>query len=171
MDLTQENDFTSNLIKPDIFLSQINSLVEKLPFILDDFIKYYIFYNTNPEVDEYQQMFENIKGNLQKLNSELSTKSNNIDQSTTDINQKLLKINILIQKEKQKNKILKRKLGIIENQYDGSDELISNYKEMYNLHYLKNFALFIGIVVSCILLAKNFKPANLSQSSQTVLPK
>jgi hypothetical protein len=165
MDLTQENDFTSNLIKPDIFLSQINTLVEKLPFILDDFIKYYIFYNTNPEVDEYQQMFENIKGNLQKINSELYAKSNNVDESTSDINKQLFKINILIKKEKQKNKILKRKLGIIENKYEGSDELISNYKEMYNLQYLKNFALFIGLVLACGLMAKNFKPTNLPQAN------
>jgi hypothetical protein len=163
MDLTQENNLMDNLIKPDVFLSQISSLVEKLPHVLDDFIKYYIFYNKNPEVDEYQQMFENIKGNLQKLISELSTNSNNIEKNIGDINKKLFKVNVLIKKEKQENNLLKRKLGIIENQYDGSDELISNYKEIYNLNYIKNFALCIGIILSCILMTKTFTPPTNNQ--------
>ena len=163
MDLTQDNNLTSNLIQPDIFLSQIHSLVEKLPHILDDFIKYYIFYNKNPEVNEYQQMFENIKGNLQKITSELSANSTNIEKNTGDINKKLFKVNVLIKKEKLENKLLKRKLGIIEDQYDGSDELISNYKDIYNLNYIKNFALFMGIILSCILMAKTFKPPTNNQ--------
>jgi tRNA A37 methylthiotransferase MiaB len=58
MDLQQDN-LTDDLTKPQVFLSQINTLKEKLPSILDDFKKYYVFYNKNPEYSEYQQMFEN----------------------------------------------------------------------------------------------------------------
>jgi hypothetical protein len=152
----QQNNLIDNLIKPQIFLSQINTLVEQLPAILDDFIKYYIFYNKNPEYSEYQQMFENIKSNLQKINSKLFMTSNNINKGIEDINDKLQKIDTLIAKEKIKNRMLKRQLGIIEKKYNGSDELISDYKEIYNLYYLNNFALFYGVIVLGGMLASKF---------------
>jgi hypothetical protein len=155
MDL-QEN-MMDDLPKPQVFLSQINTLKEKLPAILDDFKKYYIFYNKNPEYNEYQQIFESIKGNLQNINSELFMTTNNIEKGTEDINSKLQIINKLITKEKIKNRKLKRQLGIVEKKYNGSDELISDYKEMYNLDYLNNFALFMGILTLGIILSKKFQ--------------
>jgi len=155
MDL-QEN-MMDDLPKPQVFLSQINTLKEKLPAILDDFKKYYIFYNKNPEYNEYQQMFESIKGNLQNINSELFMTTNNIEKGTEDINSKLQTINDLIRKEKIKNRKLKRQLGIVEKKYNGSDELISDYKEMYNLDYLNNFALLMGIVILGVILSKKFQ--------------
>jgi hypothetical protein len=156
MELQQDNS-VDDLTKPQVFLSQINTLKEKLPSILEDFIKYYIFYNKNPEYNEYQQMFENIKGNLQKINSELFMTSNNIDKGTETINDRLQKINISIAKEKIKNKQLKRKLGIVEKKYNGSDELISDYKEIYNLDYLNNFALFCGVILLGAIMASKFR--------------
>ncbi len=152
-----DNNLIDDLTKPDIFLSQINALKEKLPPILDDFIKYYIFYNKNPEYNEYQQIFENIKGNLQKINSELFMTTNNIEKGVENINDRLQKIDKLIAKEKIKNQKLKRKLGIVEKKYNGSDELISDYKDIYNLDYLKNFALFYGIVLMGGVLVSKFK--------------
>ena len=151
-----DNNLMDDLTKPQIFLSQINTLKEKLPPILDDFVKYYIFYNKNPEYNEYQQIFENIKGNLQKINSELFMTTNNIEKGVEIINDRLQKIDALIEKEKIKNQKLKRKLGIVEKKYNGSDELISDYKEIYNLDYLRNFALFYGVVLLGGILASKF---------------
>ena len=156
MELQQDN-LTDDLTKPQVFLSQINTLKEKLPSILDDFKKYYVFYNKNPEYDEYQQMFENIKSNLQSINSDLFMTSNNIEKDTENINDRLQKLNALITKEKIKNRQLKRRLGIVEKEYNGSDELISDYKEIYNLDYLTNFALFYGVVLLGLVIALKFK--------------
>ena len=156
MELQQDNS-VDDLTKPQVFLSQINTLKEKLPSILEDFVKYYIFYNKNPEYNEYQQMFDNIKGNLQNINSELFMTSNNVDKSTETINDRLQKINISITKEKIKNKQLKRRLGIVEKKYNGSDELISDYKEIYNLDYLNNFALFCGVIVLGSIMSLKFR--------------
>lgn len=153
----EENNLMDDLKNSKNFLSQINTLKEKLPSILDDFKKYYVFYNKNPEYNEYQQMFENIKSNLQNMNSELFMTSNNIEKDTENINNRLQKINALIAKEKIKNKQLKKKLGYIEKQYNGSDELISDYKDIYNLDYLTNFALFFGVILLASTLALKFK--------------
>jgi len=156
MELEQDNSI-DDLTKPQVFLSQINTLKEKLPSILDDFKKYYVFYNKNPEYNEYQQIFENIKGNLQNINSELFMTTNNIEKDTESINDRLQKINALIAKEKRKNRQLKRRLGIVEKKYNGSDELISDYKEIYNLDYLTNFALFFGVILLGTTMASKFK--------------
>jgi len=156
MELHQDN-LVDDLTKPQVFLSQINTLKEKLPSILEDFVKYYIFYNKNPEYNEYQQMFENIKSNLQKINSELFMTLNNIDKNTETINDRLQKINISIAKEKIKNKQLKKRLGIVEKKYNGSDELISDYKEIYNLDYLNNFALFCGVILLGSIMSLKFR--------------
>ena len=158
MELQQDNS-VDDLTKPQVFLSQINTLKEKLPSILEDFVKYYIFYNKNPEYNEYQQMFENIKGNLQKINSELFMTLNNIDKNTETINDRLQIINTSIAKEKIKNKQLKKRLGIVEKKYNGSDELISDYKEIYNLDYLNNFALFFGVILLGATMALKFRGA------------
>ena len=152
----QDNSI-DDLTEPPVFLSKINNLKEKLPSILEDFVKYYVFYSKNPEYNEYQQIFENIKGNLQNINSELFMTSNNIEKDTETINNRLQKINALIAKEKIKNRQLKRKLGIVEKKYNGSDELISDYKEMYNLDYLTNFALFYGAIMLTVIMALRFK--------------
>ena len=152
----QDNSI-DDLTKPPVFLSKINNLKEKLPSILEDFVKYYVFYSKNPEYNEYQQIFENIKGNLQNINSELFMTSNNIEKDTETINNRLHKINALIAKEKIKNRQLKRKLGIVEKKYNGSDELISDYKEIYNLDYLTNFALIYGVIMLTVIMASRFR--------------
>jgi hypothetical protein len=72
------------------------------------------------------------------------------------MNSKFQILSKLIKKEKMKNSKLKRQLGIVEKKYNGSDELISNYKEMYNLDYLNNFALIMGILTLGVLLSKKF---------------
>ena len=145
-----------NLIDPTTIKNNIKVLQEQLPAILDDFQKYYIFYNKNPESDEYKNMFENIKSNLQQISSRLFSISNSVDVNTDNINQYLNKLNILISRERRENRKLKVKLGIIKTEYNGSDEMINNYGEMYNIEYLKNWAIFIGIIFSSIILGTQF---------------
>ena len=147
----------NQLPNSNIFSSKIKTLEEQLPAILDDFKKYYVFYNKNPEYDEYQKMFENIKSNIQTLNSTLFTITNDIESNTEDINEKLTALNVLIRREKETNKRLKRKLGYAEEKSNGSDEMIHNYKELYDMNYLRNWGLFLGLVMSCIALSKTFK--------------
>ena len=86
--------------------------------------------------------------------------TNNIEKSTEIINDRLQNIDKLIAQEKIKNQQLKRRLGNVEKKHNGSDELISDYKEIYNLDYLRNFALFYGVVMLGGILGSRFvKPA------------
>ena len=142
-----QNDILDNYTPPQKFKQKLSTLQQQLPSILEDFKKYYVFYNKNPEYDEYQQMFENIKSNLNKVNSELFSLSNNVDTSTDDLNKKLFALDRLIKEEKRKNRILKRRLGIIEHQNTAATEMIDDYEEIYESGYLRNWGLCLSIVI------------------------
>jgi hypothetical protein len=147
------NDFE----KPNTIINKIHTLHQQLPHILDDFKKYYVFYNKNPNYPEYSQMFENIKSNLNTINSNLFTLSNSIDVNTQKVSRKMFQLNVLIKKEKSINRKLKRKSGFIEQQIDSVDEMISDYTQIYDEGYLRNWALFLSIIASGVIMSVVYK--------------
>jgi len=150
MDYTEKNLdldlLLDNYKNPLEFKEKIELLKQQLPSILEDFKKYYIFYNKNPEYPEYQQMFENIKSNLNKISSQLFVLSNEVETGTDDLNQKLFALDILIKIEKNKNRELKKKLGIIGHKNNATSEMIDNYEEIYESQYLRIWALGFSII-------------------------
>jgi chromosome segregation ATPase len=146
----------SNLPKPEQFIQNLENLNSQLPHILDEFKKYYVFFNKNPEYQEYQTNFENVKGNLNTINSQLFSLSNSVQSSTEGINKALLVLNIAIKKEREKNKELKRKLGIVEHKNNAASEMISDYQTIYDSGYLRNWALFFSIAIVGVGISKVF---------------
>ena len=134
LDNYKKNNILDTFTKPSIFLSQLDTI----------------------------QMYDNIKNNIQELYTSLLTISTDIDKNVNQINTDYQELNKLIEILKERNIILKQKLGIAEDTYDGSDTMISNYKDMYNLQYLKNFSLGLGIVFSVVLITKLFKGQNIA---------
>ena len=151
-------DSIDNFKTPVIFKEKLKTLNQQLPAILDDFKKYYVFFNKNPEYPEYQNLFENIKANMTKLGSELFMLSNDVQSSTNEINVKLFFFNKLIHNEKERNRKLKKSLGIAENENNAATELITDYKYMYSEEYLRNWALFLSIAVIGVFISKIKKP-------------
>lgn len=151
-------DAIDNFKTPIIFKEKLKTLNQQLPAILDDFKKYYVFFNKNPEYPEYQNLFENIKANMTKLGSELFMLSNDVQSSTNEINVKLFSLDKLIHNEKERNRKLKKSLGIAENENNAATELITDYKYMYSEEYLRNWALFLSIVVIGVFISKIKKP-------------
>ena len=136
------------------FAKQLQALKEQLPSILDDFEKYYVFYNMNPANNEYQQMFENIKNNLDSVNSKTNGLSNNVDKLINNMNTKLSSLDVLIKNEKEKNKQLKLQLGTIEQKENSANILINNYKQLYDINYLNNWSLLLSIIVAGFAISK-----------------
>jgi len=139
------------------YKNKLNELQEKLPSILEDFKKYYIFYNKNPSYNEYQSIFEGIKGNLTNIMSQLFIISNNVQVDTDKINKYLHKLHIAIEEEKIKNRKLKKQAGGLKEKYNSSDILINEYKDIYNMYYLRNFTIFLRIILITFLVTKIFK--------------
>jgi hypothetical protein len=148
------DDLKNQIANADKYKEELNVLNGKFYSILDDFKKYYIFFNKNPEVDEYQQMFSNIKDNIESINSKLFTINTNLQQTIDDINIKIQQINVEIQKEKTKNTELKNNVGIINNKRTSSGILIDNYKELYNNTYYFNITIVFGILILSYLFYK-----------------
>jgi hypothetical protein len=155
MNLQTEDDFMNEFPSVSQFNQQLETLQSQLPSILSDYQKYYRFYNTNPENQEYQQMFENIKANLNNVNAQLFTLSNDVQSNTNKLNSKLFAFDVLIRKEKKKNSDLKNQLGI--SNVEVSDILIDEYKEIYQSGYLRNWALFFSILIVMGTIAKIYQ--------------
>jgi chromosome segregation ATPase len=159
MDLKEKistNDYNNQYNKyPNsrIFRDEINILQQQLPSVLDDYKKYYVFFNKNPEVSEYQQMFDNIDSNMQQTNNELANIATNISKTISEINDELLELNEKIEIEKTKNTRLNKLLGNIQNEENGANEMMNDYTEIYNMLYLRNIAMMVGIF-GCIFIAK-----------------
>jgi len=140
--------------------NKINAIEEKIPPILDDYTKYYIFYNTNPNYEEYQRMYENLKNNLLSINNELLYITKDTNNEIVDINDSLFKLNKLIESEKTKNKKLKSVQTDINNNYNSSEIMITEYKKKYNEAYLRNGLIIVGIFISVITLVNVFTKIN-----------
>lgn len=141
-----QNNFMDSFEKPDNFLSKLDNLKQQLPSILEDFKKYYIFYNKNPDYSEYRQIFENIKNNMQKTTSNLLQIGNEINRNTTILNKQLITLNTKISHEKNKNDKYKKIYGSLKTETKASDELVHNYVDIYNKYYNDNFVLAFGII-------------------------
>lgn len=143
----KDNNFLSKLPPPDEFKQKLQTIKEKAPYILAEFKNAFVLYNKNPEYTDYQQMFANIKANVSNINSQLFTALNDVQFNVDESNKKILCLNRLIVKEKIKNRILKRRSGIIEEKNNAASELIYDYKKIYDEGYLRNWGLIISIII------------------------
>ena len=141
------DDNINNFIQPTEITQKLETLQSQLPAILNEFKKYYVFYNKNPAYQDYQTNFQNIKGNLNNINTQLFSLSNSVESNTDKLNKKLFGLNVLIKKEREINKKLKKTLGIVENKNYTASELISDYKTIYESGYLRNWALFLATII------------------------
>ena len=148
--------------EPKNFIEKVVTLQQQMPHILDDFKKYFVLYNKDPNYPEYQNMFETVKSNLTTLSSSLFMASNEVDLNIDKISDVFNRLDILIKKEKKANIMLKRRLGIIEQKANSSDEMIDDYSEMYDIGYLRNWGLFISIFLAGLCISKVFKQQNMN---------
>ena len=146
--LNENENVTGIFEMPYKFTQQLESLRQQLPAVLDDFNKYYVFYNKNPNYNEYQQIFEKIKNNLNSINSQMFMLSNHVENNIDKINAVLLDLNNSIEKFKGKNNKIIKQLNGIKAKHNAAGEMISNYKQVYDAGYLRNWALLLSIFIA-----------------------
>lgn len=144
-------------IKVQTFKDKINVTNDKFFSALDDFKKYYVYYNKNPEVDEFQNYYTNSKGQLQTLNRELFLTTNDIGKTMDFLDERVTTIALKLAAEKKTNIELTKLLPNIKNTQNGSELLINDSKSLYTNQYRNNVEIFIGIVVVSIMLGTLFK--------------
>jgi hypothetical protein len=154
----QEKEKINQFIgEPKQFNEKIKNIKTQFFSALDDFTKYYVYFNKNPEVNEFQNFYTNSKSQLQTMNRELFFTTNNIDSIIEELIKQVSSISIKLEKEEELYKKLKELAENIDNTQDGSQVLIDDSKKRYNEQYYKNIEIFIGIIIGIILLVKIFK--------------
>ena len=144
------------------FDEKINSIKTQFFSALDDFKKYYVYYNKNPEVNEFQNYYVNSKSQLQSMSKDLFLVTNNIDKNIEILDNKMSAISLKLADEKKLNGELLSLLKNLQNTQDGSDILIDDSKEAYNIQYYYNWEIIIGILIVSGILAKMFTPQAVS---------
>ncbi len=157
MNLQNSNEEILIANKSAQYTTNLETLKAQLPPMLVDYNKYYLLYYQNATNDANRQMLESIRGNITNLSNDLFTLSNTIQVDSDKINEEMIDLNNLIVEEKEKNRILKLKLGIVEDKNNASNEMISNYKQHYDYGYLRNWGIFLSIIVAGVTISKVFK--------------
>ena len=131
------------------------ALTNQYNFLITDFVKYFVFFNKNPSVDEYRNLYNSNKGQIQSVFTDLVTLKSNIEKEVGQMNSKVQLITTEINNnEKIYNNLFTLNLQS-SNTRDGSVSLIDETKEIYNKQYYLNVELFIGIL---LLLFMYFNP-------------
>ena len=151
------NDVNDNNVKsPAFFLRKLNIINEQMPYITKSFIEKYVLYKGNPTDDDYKLDFENTQNNMKNIHSNLDNIRFNIKKSTNYINKKLFVLNNHINNIKNENNNYYKYLYGISQENNSSEELNSNYTDMYNNDYLKNWSILLSIIFIFITMKKTF---------------
>jgi hypothetical protein len=139
------------------FNEKITAINSQFFSALDDYKKYYVYYNKNPEVTEFQNYYSNSKGQVQTLSKEILIITNNINKSVETLDNDMRTASVQLEREKKINKDLSKLMGNLENTQNGSEILIDDSKTKYNIQYYKNWEIIIGILFTGVLLGRLFK--------------
>ena len=126
------------------FEEKIDTIKTQFFSALDDFKKYYVYYNKNPEVDEFQNYYLNSKSQLQNMSRDLFLATNSIDKNIENKNSQINKLDSEI-------KILKDKLDSLTNSNDAGAGLLTDTELLHNQKYTGNWILFGTILGLCYM--------------------
>lgn len=148
----------SELIGPaKLYDEKITSINGQFFSALEDFKKYYVYFNKNPEVDEFQNYYANSKSQLQTMGKEVGNITKSIDKQIEALNAQMSSISEKIAREKKLNEKRKEKLHHLENTQNGSEILVDDSKTAYNIQYVRNWEMFIGVLIVTGLIFKIYK--------------
>ena len=125
--------------------NKIKIIVEKLPGLLEDYKKYFIFFHKNPEIAEYQQIYVQYKSQIQNTNKELTALGENIEKTILQINTNISSESSTLTDKKQHFKKIIAGFDYYQGALSGADQMIDDFKTLYNNQYYKNVQIIYGI--------------------------
>lgn len=153
----ENNNYEDNFTKSSVFKNKINELDSGIGVLLDEFKRIYVIFNMYPGNQEYQQQYQNTLNKLDSVMPKLFAISNDIRINIDNINKKSLGYDNLIKKEKTKNINLKAKLGIVEDKNNAAYEMITDYKDIYDKRYLRNWSLILSSIICLAAISRVYK--------------
>ena len=156
--MLNKQTFSQNMNLPvKNFDEKINSIKQQFFSALDDFKKYYVYYNKNPEVNEFQNYYANSKGQLQKMSRDLFLTTNDIDKQIEILEEAIQTMATLLKEERELNGKLTTKINNLRNTNSSSELLIDDSKTIYNTQYYSNFELIVGILLMIGIMVSIFR--------------
>ena len=152
-----ESNNINNFTKTNKYKEKINELDSGINLLLGEFKKLYVITKMHPTNEEYQTQYQNIINNLATVLTKLFSVSNDVQINIDNLNKKLFEVDVLIREEREKNEKLKRKLGIVENKSNAASEMISDYKNIYDKRYLRNWSLLLSSILCMVAIGTLFK--------------
>ena len=145
------------------FMTESNQFNEKIQNIntqffsaLDDFKKYDVYYNKNPQVNEFQNYYTNSKGQIQTISKNLFILTNDIYKSIEELDKNMSIISKKLNIEKQLYEKMNELALNLDNTQNGTEILITDSKTNYNAQYYHNIEIFVGTIIISSLLATMF---------------
>jgi len=135
-----------------IYQEQINNKANSFLSALDDFKKYYVYYNKNPEVQEYNKNFTDSKEQLQTLSSDVFEITNTIQRKIEEKNRAMSGIEMKLKRQKVLSQEQEKIVNNLKSVQSGSSVMIDDSKKDYIFNYYKNLEIFIGILILLGLL-------------------
>ena len=135
-----------------IYQEQINNKANSFLSALDDFKKYYVYYNKNPEVQEYNKNFTDSKEQLQTLSSDVFEITNTIQRKIEEKNRAMSGIEMKLKRQKVISQEQEKAVNNLKSVQAGSSVMIDDSKTDYIFNYYKNIEIFIGILILLGLL-------------------
>lgn len=136
---------------------KLNNLSSTFFSLIDDYKKYYVYTNKNPEVNEYQNFFLNTETQIQNTNKEVINLTNLIKNDIKQLDKLINDINIKLSTEKALNKELSKLILNLKNDNNGSSIMLDETTILYNKQYLWNIEIFIGIIILSFLITSNLR--------------
>ena len=136
---------------------KINVINTQFFSALDDFKKYYVYFNKNPEVNEFQNYYTNSKSQIQTMTRDIFIITNSIDKSIENLDSQMQLVSLKLEDERKLNVELIKLFKDLKNTKNGSELLISDSKNEYNEQYYYNWEMILGIFIAGVTLTMLFK--------------
>jgi chromosome segregation ATPase len=151
------DNIDDNFTEPKKLNENLDVLNGSIGILLNEFKKAFVLSRMYPENQEVQQQFSNMENQMNTIRSKMFTTLNEVEVNIDELNKKLLKLNVEIKKERRQNMILKKKLGMLENESNAASEMINDYNLIYDERYLRNWALGLSTVICIATIGILFK--------------
>ena len=139
------------------FGSKIETLKNQYPGYLDNFKQYYILTKQFPNDDSYTRGYQSSRTDMQNATKSLFMINNNIQVEIEKMKATTTILNTKISDEKARNITLQKKYDDATGEVGGAKTMINDYKKIYVLQYISNVSIFLGVILSGVIISKTFR--------------
>lgn len=150
----------------DYYTEKLEGYNSQFTSALDDFKKYYVFFNLNPESDEYKNSYDNVVQQIQTSVKGVNNTTDEIQYDVEIINNTINMYNSKMNNQRKLNKEFNNISSSISDGEAGSEIRKTDFVSLYNSQLKINWFTFVGIILAILILLKVFK----GQQSQDYNP-